>query len=196
MLDKRRDPLIKSRLLGAVCACVVASGIFTSANAALVNGSLSLSGGFIPVDSVPQPTSLGTATGIAFDGTTTVDQGTGDFLASVGNLATMGDFQFSPALNPNPVDVWMVDGFTFSMDAVAVDFQNNTFLLLSGSGTVSAAGFDDTAGTWVFSAQSADQTTFSWSSSTSTVVPVPAAVWLFGSGLIGLVGLARRKKAA
>jgi hypothetical protein len=29
-----------------------------------------------------------------------------------------------------------------------------------------------------------------------TVVPVPAAFWLFGSGLIGLVGIARRKKAA
>ena len=28
------------------------------------------------------------------------------------------------------------------------------------------------------------------------VVPVPAAVWLFGSGLLGLVGIARRKKAA
>ena len=27
-------------------------------------------------------------------------------------------------------------------------------------------------------------------------VPVPAAVWLFGSGLLGLVGMARRKKAA
>lgn len=26
-----------------------------------------------------------------------------------------------------------------------------------------------------------------------TVVPVPAAVWLFGSGLIGLIGVARRK---
>lgn len=26
------------------------------------------------------------------------------------------------------------------------------------------------------------------------VVPVPAAVWLFGSGLLGLVGVARRKK--
>lgn len=26
-------------------------------------------------------------------------------------------------------------------------------------------------------------------------VPVPAAVWLFGSGLIGLIGIARRKKA-
>ena len=27
-------------------------------------------------------------------------------------------------------------------------------------------------------------------------VPVPAAIWLFGSGLLGLVGMARRKKAA
>ena len=27
-------------------------------------------------------------------------------------------------------------------------------------------------------------------------VPVPAAVWLFGSGLLGLVGMARRKKSA
>ncbi len=29
-----------------------------------------------------------------------------------------------------------------------------------------------------------------------TAVPVPAAVWLFGSGLLGLAGVARRKKAA
>jgi hypothetical protein len=29
----------------------------------------------------------------------------------------------------------------------------------------------------------------------SAVVPVPAAVWLFGSGLLGLVGIAKRKKA-
>jgi hypothetical protein len=29
-----------------------------------------------------------------------------------------------------------------------------------------------------------------------TVIPVPAAVWLFGSGLLGLVGIARRKKSA
>ncbi|MBI5783055.1 MAG: VPLPA-CTERM sorting domain-containing protein, partial [Gammaproteobacteria bacterium] len=27
------------------------------------------------------------------------------------------------------------------------------------------------------------------------VVPVPAAVWLFGSGLLGLIGVARRKAA-
>jgi len=27
----------------------------------------------------------------------------------------------------------------------------------------------------------------------ASVVPVPAAVWLFGSGLLGLLGIARRK---
>jgi hypothetical protein len=30
---------------------------------------------------------------------------------------------------------------------------------------------------------------------TVAVVPVPAAVWLFGSGLVGLAGIARRKRA-
>ena len=29
----------------------------------------------------------------------------------------------------------------------------------------------------------------------TSAVPVPAAVWLFGSGLLGLVGIARRKKS-
>jgi len=28
------------------------------------------------------------------------------------------------------------------------------------------------------------------------VIPIPASVWLFGSGLLGLVGIARRKKVA
>ena len=38
---------------------------------------------------------------------------------------------------------------------------------------------------------------FAWAvhSGDVSAIPVPAAVWLFGSGLIGLVGLARRKKA-
>jgi len=39
-------------------------------------------------------------------------------------------------------------------------------------------------------------TTTSTSFATATLVPLPAAVWLFGSGLLGLIGVARRKKAA
>jgi len=37
---------------------------------------------------------------------------------------------------------------------------------------------------------------FNFVAPNAAVIPVPAAVWLLGSGLIGLVGVARRKKAA
>lgn len=35
-----------------------------------------------------------------------------------------------------------------------------------------------------------------WTDYNAVVVPVPAAVWLLGSGLLGLAGIARRKTAA
>jgi hypothetical protein len=42
-----------------------------------------------------------------------------------------------------------------------------------------------------------DDSRYSWAVHAGNVspVPVPAAVWLFGSGLLGLIGIARRKKA-
>jgi len=52
--------------------------------------------------------------------------------------------------------------------------------------------FNDTSGT-EFDGHYADSVSLSLS---FAAVPVPPAVWLFGSGLIGLVGMARRKKAA
>lgn len=47
-------------------------------------------------------------------------------------------------------------------------------------------------------ADSASYTLTLWGSNTpgGPTVPIPAAAWLFGSGVIGLVGLARRKMAA
>ena len=58
-------------------------------------------------------------------------------------------------------------------------------------------------GAWIFGFGDGDQrdvdrqdNNYSWAVHAGNVVPVPAAVWLFGSGLLGLVGMARRKKAA
>lgn len=78
---------------------------------------------------------------------------------------------------------------SFSITGVAGDTVNSYAIgstLNPSSGEYFAAhiaGFDTTNG--VTSAQFAG----------STPVPVPAAVWLFGSGLLGLVGVARRKRS-
>lgn len=62
----------------------------------------------------------------------------------------------------------------------------------------------NTSNAWYFSMGAGNQSTtlksfsyYGWAVQSGDVsaVPVPAAVWLFGSGLIGLLGLARRKKA-
>jgi hypothetical protein len=42
----------------------------------------------------------------------------------------------------------------------------------------------------------ADQNTEATAVFTPTVVPIPASVWLFGSGLFGIIAIARRKKMA
>jgi len=62
------------------------------------------------------------------------------------------------------------------------------------SGILSAAGHEITNGYWGSLADGPSGIPGSWSA--VQAVPVPAAVWLFGSGLIGFIGIARRKKAA
>lgn len=61
-----------------------------------------------------------------------------------------------------------------------------------------------TAGAWVFNmfygyqdGYNKTSNNYAWAVQSGDVsaVPVPAAVWLFGGGLIGLAGIARRKKA-
>ena len=47
-----------------------------------------------------------------------------------------------------------------------------------------------------FNAPSYEYVRFDVTDISVTAVPLPAALWLFGSGLLGLLGVARRKKTA
>ncbi len=61
---------------------------------------------------------------------------------------------------------------------------------------------DPGVGAWFFNMNNGFQSSYietydfsAWPVQLGDVVPVPAAVWLFGSGLLGLIGVARRKSA-
>lgn len=64
----------------------------------------------------------------------------------------------------------------------------------SGLGKISATQFAGTAGNAAWNL--ASNGNLNYSVAAPAAVPVPAALWLLGSGLIGMVGVARRRKAA
>ena len=89
----------------------------------------------------------------------------------------------NPDFNVNNTSVWTILGTTiadnFSIMATSNSNPTPVFGIFSVS-PISLDGFTPTPSNWVTG---------------PSPVPVPAAVWLFGSGLIGLIGIARRKKA-
>ncbi len=82
-----------------------------------------------------------------------------------------------------------IAGVNFTLDTIDISTQDSTFLLLTGTGVLSGAGFDDTAATFFFSANTiGDLNVFS---AGITAIPVPGAVWLLGSALMAL-GMRRK----
>jgi len=114
-----------------------------------------------------------------------------------------------------------VDGSLFNLDSIDLTFlykdpkivvkpSTVTFNAYDSSDQLIAAEaitlIDHTWVTYVFSAEfdnaayvEWDSLTYPWTihqfdNVTISAVPIPAAVWLFGSGLLGLIGVSRRKK--
>ena len=64
------------------------------------------------------------------------------------------------------------------------DYQLNWSSLFTPVNIGESAAYDGMTGVWTMNVRAP-----------STVVPLPAAVWLMGSGLIGFAGFARRRKS-
>jgi hypothetical protein len=126
-----------------------------------------------------------------------------------GTLAMFDDTDQS-YLGPNlTINAPEIIGFTGPVNV------NNDYIATGTSGTLDLIGGDEfilglnMGGTWLTDTSvvslgaNSYQVGFNNAGTLVTVdvriipaVPVPAAVWLFGSGLLGLVGIARRKKVA
>lgn len=168
------------KIINKICA-IVLLGLLGSANAAQVN--FELSGNVDYADPFFNPYGLVdgdtiTASGTFDDSTLFAGSGTISF-ADFGNDMTIsvGSITYSDADDVfGGGDLTLLAGTFDSLDFSTGDGEFDSFL-------DSFAGDIYLSGTW-------DASSFS-----VTPVPVPAALWLFGSGLIALAGFTRRKKA-
>lgn len=113
-------------------------------------------------------------------------------LLSFSSSITVNSFEIYAAGGQNPA-TFLLEAFDAGNNLLANDTITTTdWGLLS----VAAPGISNieltqtgtgTNNTWVY-----DDIAFN----TVNTVPLPAAVWLFGTGLLGLIGMARRKKSA
>ncbi len=144
---------------------------------------------------------LANATGVTSFGSVTSMFPTGSF-ATPGYLTNPTVFTSPWMFNtvaPGISPFWTAGSFTFDLTASSkLPSSTPTFLDVSGFGTVSAAGFAPTAGTWTFTISSASGSAnngnFSFqSSATSAGVPDGGAtVALLGFSLLGLHGVRRK----
>ena len=170
--------------------------------AALLAAALSLVGLIAPVQaSVIVFDFNGTQTGSS--ATVHVSMGLDSSVATAGNSFTQvnlssfsvqynGAFSGSGSTLPATVSGVMNSSPTPVFSSL---FANDVLTKPSG-GTTNFQFFGTNGQAWQFTGSGTSQGTFSFTGNGTwqvAPVPVPAAVWLFGSGLFGLVGLARRK---
>jgi hypothetical protein len=205
----RSTTLLGALLLSGASQAVTVtfSGTLDGFNAAPFSGGEAFSGSF-ELDESVVPTGSGTATysgivdnfvldvgGYTFTGqngrvqqSTSSGGGTDFFTILFNNNNNTGSINGSVGIN----DIYRFtvdwrgsdlfsDPFVIAQDLTTSDFNYRRITLGFNDGTANTSTIDNASDIAFGSA---------------SVVPVPAAVWLFGSGLLGLVGLARRRSVS
>lgn len=185
-----RSTLTKS-ILGTLAGLALAA----SAQAAQITGTIT----YLSV-TIPSNPNLNLATAFSFPvGLGLVVNATGDLTAINPVIATAPGIANLPLGTGNapltvPVNSLWTDGFfNFDLTALNVDFRSTTQFNASGTGTISAPGYDDTPGTWTLVVTGAGPVLgFAAGSEAKPTPDAGATITLMGLGLVGL-GLIRRK---
>ena len=185
--------LNKSGPRGWLTALLLALPI--SATAMPITGAIGFGGLFTPTGGAGLDLSDATGLDVGFAVVTAASE---DYAPALGNSATFNAVVFNPSNTPI-TPLWTVNAgaITYSFDLLdlSLDCQDADQINLTGSGMVSATGFDDTPGQWTFSGQQGNIFyTFSsiTQSSAAEPVPAPGTLILLVAGLAG-VGFSRRR---
>lgn len=192
--------IAKTVLGAAAAACLIIS----TAEAAPINTSFSLTGAFNPAPG----THLGTTTGFFVDngGEVTISEAGSLDLAAFLPLGTLGTLQDIPSFAGfTPIDdFFSINGVTFDLNTFTVVSQFGPapgFIIATGTGVLSAPGFDDTVGAISLTGVSVDNLVFTFGITASAnaqpvsePVPEPFSLGLLCLGLMG--AYAGRRKFA
>jgi len=191
---------MKSRLSGALCACMfmlASLPVMESANAAIVSGVTDNGNPVLDLGSGPGLTYLE----VHFNNLDPVwidldnrfapidptygiptDQVLIRLYNDTGLPWTDFHFEFTDGIILSPIGIQPVTGALFNVQIT----ETAAWLFFDPAETVALLDGQGIIGT---------QFDFYSMHLQPTVVPIPAAAWLFGSGLLGLIGIARKKAA-
>lgn len=126
----------------------------------------------------------------ALIGNSQVPGGTDSLFFILGGTGIANDF--SPAFNAGGLGDVFVDGILLGFGSSSTPLWNSSTTLPGTNSFFDPATFEFSSVNVLFNGASIEAF---GTAGTLAPVPIPAAVWLFGSGLLGLVGVARRRRS-